>query len=142
MTKKVVTATWLKGITFDAEMLGHHLMIDGISGFGDDRGPRPMYLLLASLAGCTGMDVMSILKKSRQPVTDLKIHAEAEQAEEHPKLFTSISLHVEVHGKGIDRKAVERAVQLTRERYCQVEATLRQPPAISDRIEIIEPEDE
>lgn len=125
MAVKDVTVTHLSGSTFDAEMAGQHVM------FGNDgRGPGPMDLALAALAGCTAIDVASILRKSRQPFTGLVVRAEGERAEDHPRRYTRVTVTYEVHGAGVDRAAVERAVQLSDERYCSVSATFRQPTDI------------
>jgi putative redox protein len=136
VTKKA-TVTWLRDLTFDANMDGKHLTIDASPGFGHDRGPTPMNLFLSALAGCTAMDVISILRKSRQPVTDFLVYVEGQQAEDHPRRLESIELVYEVHGEGVDRKAVERAVNLSTERYCTVQATIVGSPPISQRIEIV-----
>jgi putative redox protein len=124
-------------LTFDAVAGGHHVLIDGGPGFGDGRGPTPMQLLLVSLAGCTAMDVASILQKSRQPVSEFNVRIEAEQVDKHPKRYSEIEMVFEVHGNGVDRKAVERAVQLSTERYCSVQATLTEAPVITSRIDIV-----
>lgn len=126
-----VTVTHLSGTTFDAEMAGHHVM------FGDDgRGPGPMDLALAALAGCTAMDVASILRKSRQPFTGLVVRANGERSEEHPRRYTRVTVTYEVYGSGVDRRAVERAVALSDERYCSVSATFREPTEIHTAIEM------
>jgi putative redox protein len=136
MTKRA-TVTWLRDLTFDAEAGGHHVMMDASPGFGNDRGPTPMRLLLTALAGCTAMDVVSILKKARQPFTGLVVHADGEQAGEHPKRFTRITVTFEVHGTGLDRRVVERAVRLSEDRYCSVSAGLREPTVVESRIEYV-----
>src|SRR3972149_5853888 len=101
-----------------------HIMVDASGDNGDDRGPTPMDLLLAALAGCTAMDVVSILRKSRQPFTGLVVRVDGEQAPDHPHRYTRLALTYEVHGAGVDRRAVERAVALSEERYCSVRASL------------------
>jgi putative redox protein len=136
---KIASVTWLRDLTFDAEMDGHHVVLDASPGFGDDRGPTPMSMLLVALAGCTAMDAISILKKSRQPVTDFVVRAEGEQVEDHPRRFSRITLWYEVHGEGVDRGAVERAVSLSQERYCSVLAMLEKAAEIESRIEVVGP---
>lgn len=129
MADKVVTVTHLAGSTFDAEMAGHHVM------FGTDgRGPGPMDMALAALAGCTAIDVASILRKSRQPFTGLVVRAEGERAPDHPRRYTRVTLTYEVFGAGVDRAAVERAVALSDERYCSVSATFRAPTEVRTAI--------
>jgi len=134
---KSAVVTWLAGMTFDAAVRDHHLMIDAAGGFGHDRGPTPMDLLLVGLAGCTAMDVVSILGKSRQPFDGLAVRIEGERAPDHPRRYTRVVMTYEVHGDGVDRAAVERAVSLSEERYCSVQATLRQAPEIVTRIALV-----
>jgi putative redox protein len=99
--------------------------------FGTDgRGPGPMDMALAALAGCTALDVVSILRKARQPFTGLVVRAEGERAEDHPRRYTRVTVTFEVFGRGVDRGAVERAVALSDERYCSVSATFREPTEI------------
>jgi len=105
---------------------------------GDDDGFRPMELMLISLAGCTAMDVISILRKKRQEVTDFRVQIHAEQAEEHPKVFTDISIKYIVHGVGVEPKAVARSVELSETKYCPVQAMLDQAVPIRHEWEIIE----
>ena len=118
-------------------MGGHHVMIDGGAGHGDDRGPTPMSLVAAALAGCTAMDVISILRKERQPVNGLVVRVAGEQSPDHPRRYTRLEVTYEVHGEGLDRRAIERAVALSSERYCSVQATLQDPPQIDQQIEIV-----
>jgi putative redox protein len=131
---KTATITWLGGMTFDAESRGHHLMTDTSGGEGNDRGPTPTELVLMGLAGCTAMDVVSILKKKRQPVTGVVVRADGEEAGDYPHRFTRITVTYEVSGEGVDRAAVERAVALSEEKYCSVAATLREPTDIVTRV--------
>ncbi len=89
---------------------------------GDDDGFRPMELLAIGLAGCTAMDVISILQKKKQEVTAFEVQVRAERASEHPRVFTRILLEYIVSGASVDRAAVERAVQLSSEKYCPAQA--------------------
>lgn len=91
---------------------------------GDNDGFRPMELILDGLAGCTAMDVISILKKKKQEVTRFEVEAEAERAQEHPKVFTKIKLTFFVTGRNIDPKAVDRAIELSSTKYCPAHAML------------------
>lgn len=102
---------------------------------GQNTGPRPMEVLLFGLGGCTGMDVVSILRKKRQPFTGLEIRISGERASEHPKRFTAIHIEYVVYGKGLDPKAVEDSIRLSQERYCSVKASLSCPVTSSYRIE-------
>ena len=105
---------------------------------GDDDGFRPMELILIGLAGCTAMDVISILRKKRQEVTDLQVEAHAVQAEEHPKVFTEITIRYIVHGIGVEPEAVARSVELSETKYCPAQAMLDQAVPIRHEWEIIE----
>jgi putative redox protein len=134
MTEKTATVTWLTRMTFDARMGAHHVTIDVGPEEGDDRGPSPMDLALAALAACTAMDIVSILRKARQPLDGLVVHAEGHRAADRPRRYTRIVLTYEVHGEGLSRAAVERAVNLSEERYCSVSATFKEPTAIETRI--------
>ena len=103
---------------------------------GHDMGFQPLQLLAIGLAGCTGMDVISILKKKRQEVTQFEVNAEVERSKEHPKVFTKIVLEYKVTGKNIDPEAVERAVDLSETKYCGAQAMLRETAEISHKITI------
>jgi len=89
---------------------------------GDKDGFRPMELLAIGLAGCTAMDVISILKKKKQEVTGFEVQVHADRAEEHPHVFTKIVIEYIVSGRNVERAAVERAVQLSAEKYCPAQA--------------------
>jgi len=123
LTAKV---TYVKGMQFvcDTES-GHALFMDADpSDGGQNTSPRPMELLLAGAGGCSGMDVISILKKKRQDVTWLEINIKGEKAADYPKKFTEITLEFVVRGKNISEEAVKRAVELSMTKYCSVKATL------------------
>lgn len=105
---------------------------------GDDDGFRPMELMLLSLAGCTAMDVISILRKKRQTVTDFRVEVNAEQAQAHPKVFTDIHVHYVVHGQGVDPAAVERSIELSETKYCPAQAMLVRAVPIKHTYEIVE----
>jgi putative redox protein len=126
---------WKEGLQFEAYApTGHTLILD--SPLGKNTGPGPMGLVLVALAGCTGMDVVSILQKQRQPFTGLEVLVRAGRAAEHPKVYTSYEVVYVVHGQGVDRKAVERAVTLSEERYCSVGAMLAKAAPIRHSIEL------
>ncbi len=124
---------WQEGLRFEAEVPGgHRLVLD--SPKGTNAGPSPMALVLVALAGCTAMDVISILQKMRQPVTGLEVVVEAERAPEHPKVYTGYQVTYIVRGAGVERSAVERAVSLSEEKYCSVGAMLGQAAPIESAI--------
>jgi putative redox protein len=105
---------------------------------GQETGPRPMELLLIGLAGCTAMDVVSILQKKRQPFTDLEVRVTAERAEEHPKVYTQIHLEFVVKGGGVDPRAVERAIELSQTKYCSAAAMLGKTAEITTSYRVVE----
>jgi putative redox protein len=98
---------------------------------GEGAGPSPMETVLLALAGCTGMDVVSVLQKMRAPLEALEIRITAERAEEHPRVFTSIALEYDFVGTGLRPDQVSRAVELSQTRYCSVSAMLKQVAAFT-----------
>jgi len=124
------------GMAFDVELNGHHFVIDADEAVGGrDLGPRPKGLTLASLAGCTAMDVISILRKMRVEVTRFEVSVDAGLAAQHPKKFTDMVVRYEVDGPEVPADKVKRAVELSEDRYCGVSATLK--PAVAMRSEIV-----
>jgi putative redox protein len=119
--------TLIGGMKFQGESAsGHSLTMDAAKEFGgESAGIRPMEMLLVALGGCTGMDVISILRKKRQDVTGYDILLRGERAEEHPRVFTSIDIEHVVRGRGIDPVAVERAIELSTDKYCSVIGMLK-----------------
>ena len=105
---------------------------------GDEDGFRPMELILIGLAGCTAMDVISILRKKRQEITAFKVYAQATQAEEHPKVFTDIIVKYVVHGVNVKPQAVARSVELSVTKYCPAQAMLGESVPIRHEWEIVE----
>ena len=105
---------------------------------GTGAGPRPHVLLLQALAGCTAMDVISILRKKRQQVSGLKVEVQGVRADQHPKVYTQIDVLYRVRGKNVDSQAVERAIELSRTRYCPVMAMLGKVAEIHTRYDIKE----
>jgi putative redox protein len=130
--------TWLTRMTFDAQVDGHHFTMDSRGPSGDDRAPSPMRYLLASVAGCTAMDVVSVLLKMRQPLTGLVVRVRGEQAPDDPHRYTRVELVYQIRGRGVDRAAAERAVQLSDQKYCSVSATLRAEVPVTTRIELVD----
>jgi putative redox protein len=108
---------------------------------GDEDGFRPMELMALSLAGCTAMDVISILQKKRQDVTSFEVKVQADRADEHPKVFTKSVINYLVSGRGVDEKAVVRAIELSATRYCPAQGMLSQVMPIELRYEIYEDKD-
>ena len=115
-----------RGMLFESTMpTGHTVRVDVSPAFGGDSlGPEPKQLLLVSLGACTGLDVISILRKKRQDVTQYSINVYATEAEDHPKIYTSILVEHVVGGRAIDPKAVARSIELSITKYCPVHALL------------------
>ena len=132
------TVKWVDGVSFVAETgSGHAVVVDGSpEAGGRNIGPRPMELVLAGTAACTAFDVVWILKKARQPVSDCVVDAEAERAPEEPKVFTRIHLRYLVRGNGLSQAQVERAVKLSKEKYCSATLMLAKTAEITFEIAI------
>lgn len=137
------TIRWTGGMSFAADTgSGHTIQMDGPPDHGgENKGARPMEMLLAGLGGCTSFDVMLILKRSRQDVRDCVAEITAERAEEDPKVFTKIHIHFRVTGKGLDPKRVARAISLSEEKYCSASIMLAKTAEITHDLEIIEADD-
>lgn len=142
MAAKEMRTVWKGDMTFEsAGRQGLHVVMDATpeSG-GQAQGFTPMELLLVALAGCTAMDVISILKKKRQPVTSFEIITRGERADDHPRIYTSIEIEYIVRGQGIDPRAVERAIELSETKYCSVSNMLNKAARIITRYRIEETE--
>jgi putative redox protein len=119
------TVTWTEDLAFDVELDGHHFMVDADEEFGGkNRGPKPKALLLSSLAGCTGMDVASLLTKMKMPFDNFSLEVQAELAEEHPKVYTDILIRYIFHGNELNRDKIEKSIKLSLDKYCGVHAML------------------
>lgn len=128
------------GMSFIAETgTGHMVAMDGApEAGGHNLAPRPLELLLAGAGGCTSFDVVSILKKGRQEVTDCAVRLSAERAAEDPKVFTRIDMHFVVKGRGLKPDAVERAIRLSAEKYCSASIMLGKTAQMNHTWEIVE----
>lgn len=135
------TVTLQQGVSFKVVAdSGHPVVIDGPPEFGgENRGARPMELILMGLGGCTAFDVVHILRKSRLDVSDCRVELTAERAETPPKVFTKIHVHFIVSGKGLTPARVERAVSLSAEKYCSASIMLAKAVQITHDFEIVEP---
>ncbi len=131
---------WVEQVSFLGETeSGHAVLMDGApSAGGRNLGPRPMEMLLLGAGGCTSFDVISILKKSRQAVSDCYVELSAERAEEDPKVFTSIHMHFVVKGKDIKPEVVERAIKLSAEKYCSASIMLGKTADITHDFEVVQ----
>jgi putative redox protein len=135
-----VRTKWVDGVSFVGESgSGHALVIDGAPDDGGrNLGMRPMELVLLGATGCTAFDVVLILRKARQPVADCTVEAEAERAESVPRVFTRIHFRYSVAGRGLDPGQVERAVKLSKDKYCSATQMLGKTAEITYEITIID----
>ncbi len=131
---------WLDGLMFEATAgSGHTIAIDGPPDLGGrNRGSRPMEVVLMGTGACSAADVVSILNKSRQDITDCVVELDAERAESVPKVFTRIHMHYVVTGRKLKAEAVERAVKLSAEKYCSATQMLNKTAEITHDFEIRE----
>ena len=136
-----VRIKWLEGVAFVGESeTGHAVVLDGAAeNGGRNIGMRPMEMLLIGMGACTSFDVVTILKKARQPIIDCVAEINADRALEVPKVFTKIHVHFVVTGSGLNAVQVERAVKLSAEKYCSASIMLAQACVISHDFEIKEP---
>jgi len=137
--KQEINLAWKKGMAFETELYGHKLTVDiDQANGGQDLGPRPKALMMVALAGCTGMDIVSMLAKMRVDLEDLNIKVDGEVTEEHPKHYTSMHITYEFWGKGLPLDKLEKAVSLSDERYCGVAATLKKGIPVTHSIVVHE----
>ena len=129
---------WLDHMSFVGESgSGHSVVMDGAPEVGGrNLGVRPMEMLLLGLGGCTAFDVVSILHKSRQAISDCEVEIEAERADDIPRVFTRIHVHFIVSGKDLDPKKVEKAVSLSADKYCSASRMLEKAADITHDFEI------
>ncbi len=137
-TREEVNTRWINNMAFETEINGHKIIIDAEPEVGgEDLGPRPKPFMLASLGGCTGMDVISILKKMRVEVKSLNVKVEGELTTEYPKKFYKIHVTYEIEGVDLPMDKVKKAVSLSEERYCGVSAVYKEVMEITSEIIII-----
>jgi putative redox protein len=131
---------WVDEVSFVGETeSGHSVVMDGPpAGGGRNLGPRPMEMLLIGTGGCTAYDVVTILKKGRQQITDCVVDIQSERAETDPKVFTKIHMHFVVTGKELKKEQVERAIKLSAEKYCSASIMLGKTAAVTHDFEIVE----
>lgn len=135
MSTLASTLTWDSGLAFAVDQDGHRFLLDaGTESGGEDRGPRPKALLLSALGACSGIDVVSILAKMRVELEGFELRLSAPQTEEHPKVFTGIHVQYVFKGKNLPMDKLERAVQLSQERYCGVSAMLAKACPVTHEI--------
>lgn len=131
---------WIEDVCFMGETgSGHAVVMDGAPDIGGrNLGPRPMEMLLLGAGGCTSVDVVMILKKSRQDVTGCEVVLEADRADDHPKVFIKINMHFIVRGRNLKADVVERAIKLSAEKYCSATIMLAKTAEVTHDFEIVE----
>jgi putative redox protein len=131
-------ARWVEGMAFMGEAgSGHAVMMDGAPEYGGrNLGLRPMEMLLIGMAGCTGFDVVQILQKGREHITGCDVQVEAERATTDPKVFTKIHLTYRVSGHGLSQAKAERAVTLSKEKYCSASIMLGATAEVTYTLEV------
>jgi putative redox protein len=135
-----VRVKWIENVAFVGETESHHaIVMDGApEGGGRNLGPRPMETVLAGTGGCTAYDVMTILRKARQDISDCVLEIDADPAPADPKVFTRIHFHFIITGRNVMREPVERAVRLSAEKYCSASIMLGKTADITHDFEIVE----
>ncbi len=138
MAKEEIKVDWLGNMAFKAEVNGHEIILDAVDAVGgENRGPRPKPLMMVALAGCTGMDVVSILKKMRVEVDHFTVRVVGNLTEEHPKHFDGMHVIYEFKGSDLPMEKLEKAVSLSEERYCGVSVSYRKAMGITTEIKIL-----
>ena len=123
---------------FDANVSGHHVMMDAVAAVGgEDKGSRPKELMLAALAGCSGMDVVSLLKKMRVEFASLNIRVEADVTEEHPKHYSKMHVIYEFGGNDLPMESLKKAIDLSLDKYCGVAWVYKQVMELTYEIRVV-----
>ena len=136
--KQSVSMNWLGDMAFQTSLNGHKITIDASEEHGGkDLGPRPKSLMLVALGGCTGMDVVSILKKMRVEYNSLEVVVEGDLAEEHPKKFLHMKIYYNFTGNNLPLDKIQKAVDMSREKYCGVAANYKESMEIDHIINIL-----
>jgi putative redox protein len=136
--KETINVSWLGNMAFEADVNGHKIILDASTDVGgENRGPKPKPFMLVALAGCTGMDVVSLLKKMRVGIEKVNIKVDGELTEEHPKEFHSMHITYEFYGRELSETKIRKAVDLSQERYCGVSATYKKTMKITSEIKLI-----
>lgn len=126
MKKISLEGSHVGNMGFEMGLNGHKFIVDAAEEMGGENlGPRPKQLLLSGLIGCTGIDVVSILRKMKVEFEEFKIEVQADESEEHPKVYKKIHLIYKIKGQNLPLKNIERAISLSQEKYCGVSAMLK-----------------
>jgi putative redox protein len=139
MKKESINLKWVNGMSFEADIAGYKIAIDSDPEFGGmNRGPKPKPLMMVALAGCTGMDLVSLMNKMRVEYETVNVLVEGELTEEHPKHYTKMKVIYEIGGKNVDRSKVEKAVTMSKEKYCGVSYSYKKAMDLEYEIRIID----
>jgi len=137
--KHIVDMAWTDKLAFEGDMDGHKVIVDATEeAGGSDLGPRPKKLMLTALAGCTGVDVIMILKKMKVDVEAFNVIVEADVTDEHPKQYYKMKVIYQFKGKDLPMEKLEKAVKLSEEKYCGVTAAYRKAMEMETEIRIVE----
>jgi len=136
--KDAVNLKWINNLAFEAFIDGHKIIVDAKPEVGGtDKGPRPKPFMMVALAGCTGIDVASLLKKMRIEVEQFDVKVEGDITEEHPKHFTGMHIMYEFKGRDLPMDKLERAVELSQNKYCGVSETYRKVMKLTYEIRVV-----
>lgn len=137
--KHTVHTSWQGNMQFNAQVSGHSVTMDASPEFGgEDSGSRPKELLLAAIAGCSGMDVVELLRKMRVEIQKFDMEVSADVSDTLPKVYTHMHIIYKLKGDNIDAAKVQKAVEMSQEKYCGVSAMLRKAMTISYEIKIVD----
>lgn len=137
--KHIITTKWNGGLAFEADVNGHAVKMDATTEFGgQDSGPSPKKLMLVALSGCTGMDVVSILKKMHVDFENLNIEVQGDVTDEHPRHYHKMHVIYSISGKNLPLDKIEKAVKMSEDTYCGVRAAYAKGMVITSEIRIIE----
>ncbi len=136
--KETISLSWLSDMSFEGDVNGHKIYLDASPDHGGkNMGPRPKPMMMLALGGCTGMDVVSILRKMRVEFDSLNIRVEGNLTEEHPKHFDRMKVIYEFRGNNLPMEKLKKAVDLSKERYCGVSANYKASMDIEYEVKII-----
>ncbi len=137
--KHTIKTAWKGGLAFESDLNGHKITVDApIEAGGQNLGPGPKKLQLVALGGCTGMDIVTILKKMRVDFTNLEIEVQGDVTDENPKHYYKMHVIYTVYGKVLPLDKIEKAVKMSEETYCGVEALYRKAIEVSSEIKLVE----
>ncbi len=137
--KHIIKTEWKGDMAFEADVNGHKVRMDApVEGGGHNSGPGPKKLMLVALSGCTGMDVVSILKKMRVDLEKCNIEVQGDVSDEHPKQYTKMHVIYEFTGKNLPMDKLEKAVKMSADTYCGVQALYKKAIEVTSEIRVIE----